>query len=109
MDRVAYTVIITFSEPELVPQYVSWLSGGHIRQVCEAGALSGLVVLLDPALDELPTLEVRYLFPSRAALERYLTDHAPRLRAEGLARFGPASGVTYRRTTGTVTHVETNQ
>ena len=109
MDPVAYTVIITFAKPELVSEYLSWLSGGHIRQVREAGALSGLVVLLDPAPGEPPALEVRYLFPSRPALEGYLANHAPRLRAEGLERFGPASGVSYRRTMGTVAHVETNQ
>jgi hypothetical protein len=33
---------------------------------------------------------VRYRLRDRAALDDYLRDHAPRMRAEGLARFGDA-------------------
>ena len=33
---------------------------------------------------------VRYRLRDRAALDAYLRDHAPRMRAEGIARFGDA-------------------
>lgn len=113
MDPVAYTVTATFTKPELVSSYIAWLAGGHVKAVCDAGALSALVVLLDPTPapgpGELPTLEVRYLFPDRETLDRYFTDHAPRLRAEGLALFGPETGTRFTRSTGAVAHVETKQ
>jgi len=108
MDPIAYTVTARFSKPEIVSEYLTWLAGGHVRAVCDAGALSALVVLADPTPGEPPTLEVRYLFPNRATLERYFTEYAPKLRAEGLARFGPASGVTFSRSTGAVAHSERN-
>ena len=109
MDPVAYTVTATFARPEVISQYIAWLAEGHTKAVCEWGALSALVVLPDPVPGELPRLEVRYLFPDRETLERYFTHHAPRLRAEGLALFGPGSGVSFQRSTGTVTHVEAKQ
>ena len=108
MDPVAYTVTATFTRPEVISQYLAWLTNGHVREVCDHGALSALVVLPDPVHGEPPRLEVRYLFPDRETLERYFTDHAPRLRAEGLARFG-SSGVSFHRSTGTVAHVEANR
>jgi hypothetical protein len=109
MDPVAYTVTATFTKPELVSRYIAWLAGGHVKAVCDAGALSALVVVLDATSGELPTLEVRYLFPDRETLDRYFTDHAPRLRAEGLALFGPETGTRFTRSTGAVAHVETKQ
>jgi hypothetical protein len=106
MDPFTYTVTARFANPGVLPDFLAWLAGGHVKEVCQAGALSALVVKLDPTPGELPTVEVRYLFPDQAAMERYFTEHAPRLRAEGLARFGPGSGVTFSRTTGAVTHFE---
>lgn len=109
MDPIAYTVIATFQTPAQVGPYIAWLADHHIRDVCQAGALSGHAVLLDTAPGEPPAVEVRYLFADRETLEKYLTQHAPRLRAEGLARFGPDAGITYRRTTGIVAHAEQNR
>jgi hypothetical protein len=45
---------------------------------------------------------VRYHFPSREAFAAYERDHAPRLRADGLRRFPPERGVSYRRSVGVV-------
>lgn len=106
MEQIAYTVTATFGQPDRVGDFVTWLSEGHVRAVCLAGASSALVVVNDPAPGELPTVQVRYLFPSRAALEAYLAEHAPRLRAEGLALFGAESGVTFSRSVGCVALVE---
>ena len=62
-----------------------------------AGAVSAEVVEHDGG-----GFEARYTFASREAFAAYERDHAPRLRAEGLALFGPDKGVSYRRTLGTV-------
>ncbi|MBY0308057.1 MAG: DUF4286 family protein [Phycisphaerales bacterium] len=103
---VAYTVTACFGRPEVLPAYVEWLAEGHVAQVRRGGALSGQVVVVDQKLGEPPSVEVRYLFPDRAALDRYLAVDAPRLRAEGADRFGPECELTFSRTTGRVAHSE---
>ena len=95
----AYTVGCSFTDPALAEAWVGWLTGGHLAEVRAAGALDACLVKLDgPA----PRYEVRYHFADRAAFEAYERDHAPRLRAAGLARFPPERGVVYVRSTGEV-------
>jgi len=66
-----------------------------IADVVRAGAESGRVI----RRDEPPhTFIAQYEFASRAALDAYLAHHAPRLRAEGVRRFGDR--VSYRRRVG---------
>jgi hypothetical protein len=55
-------------------------------------------------LDGLPVrVQSRYVFPDRAHLDDYLAHHAPRLRAEGLARFPPERGISMTREIGAIT------
>lgn len=95
----AYTVIANFSDPALVDRYLAWLQREHLADVCAAGAESAEVVRID---GDKAQLEVRYRFSSRAAYDAYLRDHAPRLRAAGLALFPPESGLSYQRTSGEI-------
>jgi hypothetical protein len=97
MASIAYTVGVTFEDPALVVGWLSWLSKGHVADVLAAGASAAEIVELDG-----PTraFEVRYHFPSRQTFEAYERDHAPRLRAEGLQRFPPEKGISYRRSVG---------
>lgn len=70
--------------------YLDWLDG-HVREIL---ALPGFLGATLYAIDEPPPAEgrlglcVQYRLRDRAALEDYLRDHAPRLRADGIARFG---------------------
>ena len=88
----------------LVSKYMHWLIHDHIAKLVEAGALAAEVRLLDaPAVPSGPVpatriVESHYTFASRAALDAYITNHAPRLRAEGLAAFPPDLGITFTRT-----------
>jgi hypothetical protein len=104
MSLIAYTVSARLPDQTTRDRFVDWLASGHVADVCNSGALSGQIVVLDQPAGEPPVVEVRYLFPDRATLDRYFTEYAPRLRAEGLARFGPDSGVQFSRTTGVVPH-----
>lgn len=75
---------------ERAAEFLEWLRG-HVDEVA---ALPGfeqaeLHELLDEAGDEAGWC-IRYRLRDRAALEDYLRDHAPRMRGEGLARFGDA-------------------
>jgi hypothetical protein len=101
MPLLAYTVIATLPSEAAAAEYAAWLRDGHLDAVIAGGARSAQVVrIVEPP--EPVEIEVRYLFESRAAFDRYVRETAPRLRAEGLARFGPASGVSFRRTVGEV-------
>lgn len=101
MPKVAYTVTARFASPARVGDYIGWLAGGHVRQVLEAGALSAEIVRLDGPPEQ-PAVQTRYVFATREAFERYEREAAPRLRAEGLALFGPGTGVVFSRELGAV-------
>ena len=95
----AYTVRATFADPDMADAWIAWLVGGHIDAVLAAGALNADIVRLDAA--GLNALEVRYAFADADAFRAYERDHAPRLRAEGAARF-PPSEVAYDRSDGPI-------
>lgn len=95
MSSFHYTVVCEATSREIADAYEAWLIDGHVEEVIEAGALEAEVLRRDDGL----TLESRYVFPSREAFAAYERDHAPRLRAEGLARF--PSGVRFSRSTAT--------
>lgn len=99
--RLAYTVRAEHPDRDSAERYLRWLVDGHIQAVLGAGGESGHAVLLD-AEGGPPTIEVRYVFPSRGDFDRYVAVAAPRLRAEGLALFGPETGVRYTRSLGEI-------
>lgn len=100
---VLYAVVATLPDEALRDEYVAWLTGGHVQEVIAAGAREARVMVLDPEPGEKGTLQVesRYIFPNREALDAYIRDDAPRLRAEGTALFGHR-GVTYLRRMGPI-------
>lgn len=71
-------------------EYLDWLAA-HVAEIC---ALPGfldariLEVTDPPPAPGRASLCVQYRLTGPQALGVYLTEHAPRLRAEGLARFG---------------------
>lgn len=89
-----YTVVCEAESDALADALEAWLRDAHLRAVCEAGALEAEIV----RRSEGSSVEVRYLFASPESFARYERDHAPRLRAEGLARF--PSGIRFSRWTG---------
>ncbi len=99
----AYSVICQFTGTDAegtAQRWLEWLIDQHLADVLAAGAASADVVRWD---GEPLTLEVRYTFASRAAFNQYEQEHAPRLRAEGIAKFPPSElGLIYRRQTGDI-------
>lgn len=69
--------------------YLAWLDA-HMREICALPGFDGarLWRVADPApAPGRLSLCVQYRLRDAAALEAYLREHAPRLRADGLARF----------------------
>ena len=94
---VVYEVNLEF-DVAIAAAYRAWLAT-HVREIL---ALPGFVsAQVHEVVDPLPTagrvgLSVRYLVRDLQALEDYQREHAARLRAEGLERFGE-EGVRIRR------------
>jgi len=104
MSAIAYTVICTIRDKDKAQEWLRWLWDGHIAEVLAGGASRAEIVRLDaePGQDSGETYEIRYIFNNRGIFEEYLERHAPRLREEGLKRFPPEDGFTYRRTLGDI-------
>lgn len=76
---------------DVAEQYLQWLEK-HIHEVLAIdGFLSARVFEVEPAEGALPDfllLCAQYMLKDRVSLDVYLRDHAARLRADGIARFG---------------------
>lgn len=101
MTRVCYMVIATLPDVETEGEYVSWLEDGHVDAVVGHGAHTAMIVRLEPAAGR-PRVMTQYIFTTRAVFDRYVSEFAPALRAEGLARFGPERGIAFERLVGEI-------
>eukprot|EP01138_Halocafeteria_seosinensis_P014393 gb/GECG01014694.1/.p1 GENE.gb/GECG01014694.1/~~gb/GECG01014694.1/.p1 ORF type:complete len:245 (+),score=26.97 gb/GECG01014694.1/:1-735(+) len=84
--------------------FIDWLRNGHAQDVIASGASWAEVVELQQEQEEEESVVVqaRYGFPSMERFDEYVTHYAPKLKAEGLAKFGPDSGrkVEFNRFSG---------
>jgi hypothetical protein len=101
MPATWYMVTACLPDEDTRRAYLEWIQAGHLDQVRLGGATTAQLVSISEPATPLEVSSI-YTFPSREAFDVYLRDHAPRLRSEGLARFGPKSGVTFRRQVGTI-------
>jgi len=77
-------------EAALRGEYLAWLDD-HVREMLALPGFTGADIL--ERRDPPPPVghwgvDVHYRLRDRAAFETYLREHAPRMRAAGLARFG---------------------
>ena len=98
----AYTVIGDFEDAAVAEEWVAWLQDGHIADVLAGGAMEAVLVRLAPSAAAPLRFEVRYRFANAAAFAKYEQERAPKLRAEGLAKFPASRGVRMSRTTGEI-------
>ena len=98
MSTIFYEVAVTIPDPAIAARWVAWMNGGHIADVVAAGAKSGRIITLD---DNPGQYLAQYEFESRESMQRYFSQHAPRLREEGLRLFAPPD-VIYARRTGEI-------
>lgn len=80
-------------DAEIHSPYAAWLAT-HVAEVVKAGGFSSAAVFKD---SENPLVWiVHYHASASAVIDSYLKDHAPRLRADGLQRFGDRARVERR-------------
>jgi hypothetical protein len=93
---VVYSIRAEFADVAIRERYLAWLRGGHCAAIVrEGGALSGEVTLLEDG-----TVDSRYLFGSRADYDAYESGPGIHLRADGVRRFPPDSGLKLSRSLG---------
>lgn len=101
-----YSVTAHLADNDLAAEYIAWLEGGHLEDVIKGGAASAELSMQDPdgTGDDSECVRVvsRYVFANREKYEAYVRDHAPGLRAQGLAKFGPSLGSKQVRFTRSV-------
>lgn len=84
-------------ERAIAPDYVQWLQA-HVAQMLALPGFVGAQVFEEPAACDAAHLAwcCQYRLVDVAALERYLQEHAPRMRADGVERFGDRFHATRR-------------
>lgn len=102
VKRVIYEVNIEV-DAAAHDDYRAWLRD-HIAEILALPGFTGAKVF--DVLEPPPSagrigLSVHYALKDREALDDYLRDHAPRLRADGVARFGDRFQATRRILRGT--------
>ncbi len=76
-------------DADIVDAWLAWIPG-HVAEILAVpGMLSATAwEVVDPVPARRRSFCLQYTARDWTALETYLTDHAPRLRADGVARFG---------------------
>jgi hypothetical protein len=94
-EAVTYEVALE-PEPEILGEFEAWLEY-HVDDVIALPGFTGATIHKAEDPESGAALRVvRYQLADRRALDRYLEEHAPRMRAEGLAKFGNRFRATRR-------------
>jgi hypothetical protein len=94
-DVITYEVALE-PEPEILGDFEAWLEH-HVDDVIALPGFTGATIHKAENPETGAALRiVRYELASRQALERYLAEDAPRMRAEGVTRFGDRFRATRR-------------
>ncbi len=83
---ILYEVRITIDQ-SLTDEYRVWLDA-HMHEIVALPGFEFAEMLREPADAGRAVFVCHYWLEGRDALEHYLREHAPRLRADGIARFG---------------------
>ncbi len=86
-EGIAYEVALE-PDPEILAEFEAWLEY-HVDDMLALPGFTGASIHKAEDPDSGKALRVvRYELEDRAALARYLEEYAPRMRAQGIARFG---------------------
>ncbi len=94
---IVYEVSVAI-DPAIREAYMAWLRG-HVAEIVALPGFTGADVfeVVDPAHAEGGACVcMQFHLHNAAALDTYLREHAPRLRADGVARFGERMRATRR-------------
>lgn len=105
LPPLLYIVRCRFAEgcEDIAGRWLDWLGERHLAEVLAAGAISAEIFQMkEPPLQ----FEIHYRFASELDFAHYEQNHAPRLRADGLARFPLSLGLSYERRSGYLVYAQ---
>lgn len=76
-------------EPAIEDEFADWLQT-HVAEMLALPGFEAAETLLEEGPPDQPVFSVRYRLRDRDALDEYFEQHAARMRADGVARFGGA-------------------
>lgn len=94
-ERLVYEVAVTLAPGTNEDEYGDWMRDHHIPALLATRCFSAAEVSREDGAA--PRYRTRYFAVDRAALQRYLSEHAPSLREDFQRRFG--AGAEVRRET----------
>lgn len=89
MTGVLYEVTLR-AQPAIAAELQAWLHAHVAEMLALPGFVDARLCVPEPGEDGAAEFCCQYRLRDAGALEAYLRDHAPRMRAEGLQRFGDA-------------------
>jgi hypothetical protein len=89
-----YEVNLTINS-DIADDYDAWL-GDHIRQILAIDGFLSAEWFVVESSSKAREWTVQYRLRDRASLERYFTEHAAQMRADGVDRFGDGFSATRR-------------
>ncbi|AVP95861.1 DUF4286 domain-containing protein [Ahniella affigens] len=95
---IVYEVRVVI-EPEIEPAYRAWLTP-HIQEIINLPGFTGADLYTEADPSGNPCFVMHYHAQNQESLDRYFAEHAPRLRADGIAHFGNRFSATRRVLTG---------
>lgn len=86
---IIYNVTINIHE-SVHDQWLNWMQQKHIKEILATGKFSSAKIVKVLIEEEMggTTYSIQYTTDSRATLERYYEEDAPRFREEGQRLFG---------------------
>jgi hypothetical protein len=86
---IVYNVTVKVAE-EIAGPWLQWLLQEHAPAIVATGCFAGFRAhrLLEQDDSEGPTFSIQYYTDHAEGYERYLQNHAPRFRQEGIDRWG---------------------
>ena len=82
-------------DAEVADRYRAWLDG-HVHEILAIPGVTGAELYREDHAGARSVFTVRYHLDARNALEQYLREHAPRLRADAEAHFAGRFAATRR-------------
>lgn len=93
--QIIYEVNLS-PDPSIEAEFDEWLEH-HVEEMLELpGFIGATIHRAEESADAVPLRSVQYRLQSRAALADYLKEHAARMRADGVQRFGDRFTATRR-------------
>lgn len=88
-DSLVYAVTTSIDAADAA-ELTNWMQQTHVPDVLATGCFTGalLSVIHAPDVPAHSSVNVQYFCATHADLERYLREHAPRLREHTAARYG---------------------